>query len=97
MSYNVPHPSGDGELTLLSGISGFCKPGEVCLHRFCKLGRRLRLWRIDLQAFLWLMRFLVFSASVAGMGDEFAANLSCSGMFFGFRALDPGFDESMEQ
>ena len=29
MSYSVPHPSGDGNLELLSGISGFCKPGEV--------------------------------------------------------------------
>lgn len=31
MSYSVPHPSGDGNLELLSGISGFCKPGEVTL------------------------------------------------------------------
>eukprot|EP00752_Nemacystus_decipiens_P004290 g3919.t1 len=29
MSYSVPHPSGDGNLELLSGISGFCKPGEM--------------------------------------------------------------------
>lgn len=31
ISYSVPHPSGDGNLELLSGISGFCKPGEVIL------------------------------------------------------------------
>ncbi|CBJ30625.1 conserved unknown protein [Ectocarpus siliculosus] len=29
MSYSVPHPSGEGELTLLDEISGFCKPGEM--------------------------------------------------------------------
>ncbi|CAM9519315.1 unnamed protein product, partial [Laminaria digitata] len=29
MSYSVPHPSGDGSLELLTGISGFCKPGEM--------------------------------------------------------------------
>ncbi|CAM9850438.1 unnamed protein product, partial [Ectocarpus sp. 8 AP-2014] len=29
VSYSVPHPSGDGNLELLSGISGFCKPGEM--------------------------------------------------------------------
>ncbi|CAM9128278.1 unnamed protein product [Scytosiphon promiscuus] len=29
VSYSVPHPSGDGSLELLSGISGFCKPGEM--------------------------------------------------------------------
>ncbi|CAN0257954.1 unnamed protein product, partial [Scytosiphon promiscuus] len=29
MSYGVPHPSGEGELTLLNKISGFCKPGEM--------------------------------------------------------------------
>ncbi|CAM9975163.1 unnamed protein product [Scytosiphon promiscuus] len=29
VSYSVPHPSGDGTLDLLSGISGFCKPGEM--------------------------------------------------------------------
>lgn len=41
MSYSVPHPSGDGQLELLSGISGFCKPGEVrsipsCCCRCCR-------------------------------------------------------------
>ncbi|CAM9674100.1 unnamed protein product, partial [Scytosiphon promiscuus] len=29
VSYSVPHPSGDGNLELLSGISGFCEPGEM--------------------------------------------------------------------
>ncbi|CAM9737972.1 unnamed protein product [Ascophyllum nodosum] len=29
MSYSVPHPSGDGNLELLTGISGFCKPGQM--------------------------------------------------------------------
>ncbi|CAM9164398.1 unnamed protein product [Ectocarpus sp. 13 AM-2016] len=29
MSYSVPHPSGEGELTLLNEISGFCKPHEM--------------------------------------------------------------------
>lgn len=34
VSYSVPHPSGDGDLTLLTDISGFCKPGEV--RAFCE-------------------------------------------------------------
>ena len=29
VSYSVKHPSGDGQLELLSKISGFCKPGEA--------------------------------------------------------------------
>ncbi|CAN0245027.1 unnamed protein product, partial [Scytosiphon promiscuus] len=33
VSYSVPHPSGDGQLELLSKISGFCKPGEVWLFK----------------------------------------------------------------
>ena len=75
MSYSVPHPSGDGNLELLSGISGFCKPGEVSLSQ-----RRLLVCfsgsgsgsvpGVRLRCCWWLSRFLFQAISTYQMFDR---------------------------
>lgn len=63
MSYSVPHPSGDGQLELLTNISGFCKPGQVCWQSMhCHTSSaRLFVRLIDLD-----VAIVLFSFSLAG-------------------------------